>query len=133
MDDLDYLSVEDLLDIGKAVVSDFKLRDLGLLQSAVIRPKLTVFGSDAYTSFPEKVASLMHAIAKNHALTDGNKRLAWASCRIFCLINGKDLQFTDNTAEELIKAIAAGKFEVSDIVKVISNFIVIDAASPRHT
>jgi len=117
---LDYLSVEDLLEIGKSLIPDFRVRDLGLLQSAAIRPKLTVYGSDAYANFPEKVAALMHALAKNHALVDGNKRMAWAGSKIFCIINGKELRLDIDEAEELIVGIAAGKFEVAEIVKVLS-------------
>lgn len=120
MEHLDYLSVEDLLEIGKSLIPDFRVRDLGLLQSAAIRPKLTVYGSDAYANFPEKVAALMHALAKNHALVDGNKRMAWAGSKIFCIINGKELRLDIDEAEELIVGIAAGKFEVAEIVKVLS-------------
>jgi len=121
--DLDYLSVEDLLEIGKSVVPDFRVRDLGLLQSAAVRPRLTVYGAEAYVSFPEKVAALIHAVAKNHALIDGNKRLAWASGRVFCLMNGKDLHLTTDEAGKLIVDIASGKSEVNEIVITIANRI----------
>jgi death-on-curing protein len=120
VENLDYLSVEDLLEIGKSLIPDFRVRDLGLLQSAAIRPKLTVYGSDAYASFPEKVAALMHALAKNHALVDGNKRMAWAGSKIFCIINGKELRLDIDEAEELIVGIASGKYEVAEIVNVLS-------------
>ena len=123
MEHLDYLSVEDLLEIGKSIIPDFRVRDLGLLQSAAIRPKLTVYGSDAYSSFPEKVAALMHALAKNHALVDGNKRMAWAGSKIFCTMNGKELQLEIDEAEELIVGIAAGRYEVAEIVQVLSTRI----------
>jgi death on curing protein len=58
----------------------------------------------------------MHAIARNHALIDGNTRLAWAATRIFCLLNGPDLDFTVDEAEALVVAVAAGKLEVDEIV-----------------
>ena len=45
-----------------------------------------MFGEDAYPSFAEKAAALMHSLARNHPLDDGNKRLAWAATRVFCLL-----------------------------------------------
>ena len=30
-------------------------------------------------------------LARNHALVDGNKRLAWAATRVFCLLDGSGL------------------------------------------
>lgn len=120
MNKLDYLSVEDLLEIGKSLIPDFTVRDLGLLQSAASRPKLTVFGSDAYSSFPEKVAALMHSLAKNHALVHGNKRLAWASSKIFCVMNDRELKLNIDMATELISGISAGKYEVPEIAKLLA-------------
>ena len=128
MEDLDYipveyLLVEDLLDIGRYSIPDFRVRDFGLLQSAVLRPRLTIYGTEAYVSFPEKVAALMHALAQNHALVDGNKRLAWAGGRTFCLINGKDINLNVDQAESLVMEIAMGKAGVKEIVIAIANKI----------
>ena len=68
----------------------------------------TVFGAEAYPSFPEKVAALLHALARNHPLLDGSKRLAWSAARVFCLINGRDLRFGVDQAEALMLAVATG-------------------------
>ena len=128
MEDLDYipveyLSVEDLLDIGRYSIPDFRVRDFGLLQSAVLRPRLTIYGTEAYESFPEKVAALMHALAQNHALVDGNKRLAWAGGRAFCLINGKDIHINVDEAENLVMDIAKGIAGVKEITMAVANLI----------
>ena len=80
---IDYLELADILKLGQEIISDFRIRDLGLLESAVARPRTSVFGEDAYPTFPDKVAALMHSIARNHALIDGNKRLAWSAARLF--------------------------------------------------
>lgn len=120
---VEYLSVEDLLDIGRYTIPDFRVRDFGLLQMAALRPKLTVYGVEAYESFPKKVAALMHTLAQNHALIDGNKRLAWAGARAFCLLNGKDIYLNVDEAEDLIMNIAMGKAGVKEILITISNKI----------
>jgi death-on-curing protein len=101
------------------VIGGVAIRDQGLLTSAAGRPRASAFGNDAYPTFAEKAAALMHSLARNHALVDGNKRLAWAATRVFCLINGRDLAFTVDDAEELVLAIARGDLEVPEIATAI--------------
>jgi death-on-curing protein len=112
---LDYLSVEDLLEIAAGIVEAVAVRDVGLLAAASGRPQITVFGNDAYPSFEDKAAALLHSLVRNHALVDGNKRLAWAATRVFCLLNGRDLAYTVDEAEALMLAAAAGNLDVPDI------------------
>jgi death on curing protein len=112
---IDYLSVADLFDIAASVVDEVVVRDRGLLASAAGRPQSTVLGEDAYPTFADKAAALMHSLGRNHALVDGNKRLAWAATRVFCLLHGHDLDFTVDEAETLVVAVARGEVEVADI------------------
>ena len=120
---LDYLSVDDLLEIAAAVVKSSVVRDAGLLASAAARPRATVFGTDAYPSFPEKAAALLHSLARNHALVDGNKRLAWSATRVFCLLNGRDLVFTVDQAEAMVLAVANGDLDVPDLATLLAKHI----------
>jgi death-on-curing protein len=117
---VDYLTIEDLLEIAVGVLDDVAVRDRGLLASAAGRPQSSAFGEDAYPAFPEKAAALMHSLARNHALVDGNKRLAWAATRVFCLLNGHDLTFGVDEAETLVLAVARGYLDVPDIAKAIT-------------
>ncbi len=110
---IDYLSLEDLLEIAAGLIPDVVVRDIGLLSSAAARPQTTVFGDDAYVDFASKAAALMHSLARNHALVDGNKRLAWAATRIFCLLNNRDLEFDVDSAETLVVSVASGELEIS--------------------
>ena len=117
--DIDYLTLQDLIEIGSSLIADFRVRDLGLLESAANRPQTTVFGDDAYPTFAEKVAALMHSLARNHALIDGNKRIAWSAGRAFCLMNGRDIRFGIDDAESMILALAKGDLDVPDLAKLI--------------
>jgi death-on-curing protein len=117
---VDYLTLNDLIEIGTAIVADFRIRDIGLLESAANRPQTTVFGGDAYPDFPTKVAALIHSVARNHALIDGNKRLAWAGGRIFCLMNGFDIQMSQDDAYDMIIAVASGELDVRDLSEIIA-------------
>jgi death-on-curing protein len=120
----DYLTEADLVEIALGVVGDVTVRDRGLLASAAARPQSSAFGEDAYPTFAAKAAALMHSIARNHALTDGNKRLAWAATRIFCLLNGSDLKFSVDEAEMLVVAVARGDLEVPQIATSIETHLV---------
>jgi death-on-curing protein len=117
---VDHLSVEDLLEIAAGVLGDVLVRDLGGLASAAGRPRMTVFGADAYPSLAEKAAALMHSLARNHPLVDGNKRLAWAATRVFCLLNGGDLRIPVDDAERLVVGVAAGEVDVPDLAKALA-------------
>jgi death on curing protein len=45
-----------------------------------------------------KAAALMHSLAGNHALVDGNKRLALLATVVFLRVNGYVLNLTDDEA-----------------------------------
>ena len=114
---IDYLNLEDLIEIGSVIIPDFKIRDIGLLESAANRPQTTIYGKDAYPTFEDKAAALMHSLARNHCLIDGNKRIAWSATRAFCLMNGLDLMFKIDTAESLVVATAKGELDVAALSK----------------
>lgn len=109
---VDFVSLEDLLEIAEGVVPGFAVRDLGLLASAAARPRVSAFGQDAYPTFCDKAAALMHSVARNRALVDGNKRLAWSACRVFCLTNAYDLRYGVDEAEAMVVGVAAGRTDV---------------------
>ena len=105
---IDYLDIHDLLEIGNSLIPDFRVREIGLLEAAAARPQTLVFGNDAYDTFPLKAAALMHSIARNHPLVDGNKRLAWAATRTFCILNGYDIFNDVDSAEIVVLSVATG-------------------------
>jgi death-on-curing protein len=120
----DYLSAEDLLEIAIGVIKgEVVVRDHGLLASAAARPRTRAFGRDAYPEFADQVAALMHSLARNHALIDGNERLAWAATRVFCLINGRDLIVGIDEAEQLVLAVARGELDAADVARVLESHI----------
>ena len=114
-EETDHLSVEDLLEITAGVIDHVVVRDAGLLAAAAARPRVTVFGEDAYPAFEDKAAALLHSLVRNHALVDGNKRLAWSAARIFCLLNGRDLTYTVDEAKDLMLSAASGQLDVPQI------------------
>ncbi len=105
-----YLTLPELLHVAeRALGSEAPVRDHGLLQSALARPQASAFGRDAYPGLEEKAAALLHSLARDHALVDGNKRLALAATITFLGINGVRLALTNDEAYDLVMAVAAGQ------------------------
>ena len=91
------------------------VRDIGLLDSAVMRPRSSAFGQDAYPDLATKAAALMHSIARNHALVDGNRCLALLATMTFLYLNGYDSTLGQEEAVELVLGVATGLFDVEEI------------------
>jgi death-on-curing protein len=105
----DYLDLDDLLAIARqAVGGNVMVGDHGLLESALARPRASVFGQDAYTDMHLKAAALLHSLARNHALVDGNKRLAWTACRTFLAINGQWISASEDERFDFVIQVATG-------------------------
>jgi death on curing protein len=114
MTQVEFLDLDDLLQL----VRDLKagpVHDVGLLDSAVTRPKSSAFGDDAYPNLALKAAALLHSIARNHALIDGNKRLAWLATVVFLDLNGHRPDLTSDAAFDLVMDVAEGKADVEEI------------------
>jgi death-on-curing protein len=98
-DDFEYLESEDLLALAVALLGDPPpLRDAGLLASAAARPRMTLFGDDAYPDVWTKAAALLQSIVKGHPLVDGNKRLGWLATAVFLDLNGISVTDVKNDA-----------------------------------
>ena len=98
-----YLTLPELLHgAGRVLGPEVAVRDYGLLEAALARPQATAFGKDAYTSLDAKAAALLHSLARNHALIDGNKRLGLAAMIAFCGLNGRRLTLTNDQAYDLV-------------------------------
>jgi death-on-curing protein len=113
---VEYLSLEDLLGLVSALGAG-PVRDLGLLDSACHRPRSGLLGQEAYPTLVGKASALLHSLACNHALVDGNKRLALLGTVVFLRINGYYLDLTDDEAFDLILSVAAGQFDAAEIEK----------------
>ena len=92
------------------------IRDAGLLKSAIERPQTTLMGVDAYPSLHLKAAALAHSLCLNHALVDGNKRIAAIGLYVFLGINGEDLVLTNDELFDLVMAVASG--ELRDVPEI---------------
>ena len=116
-----YLTLPELLHVAERTLGPgYTVRDYGLLEAALFRPQATAFGKDAYPDLDTKAAALLHSIARNHALIDGDKRLALAAIIAFCGLNGRRLTLTNDAAYDLVISVASGKLNtVEEIAAVL--------------
>ena len=107
-----FLDLDDLMYIAaRTLGAEPDVRDAGLLESALARVQASAFGADAYPTIHEKAAALLHSLARNHALVDGNKRLALAATIAFYGVNGRRLTLGNDEVYDLVIAVAAGRID----------------------
>ena len=82
-----HLSVDEVLAVHERVLSSFGgapgLRDAGLLESALYRPR-----TGYYRDLAEMAAALFESLLMNHPFVDGNKRVAFFATDVFLRLNG---------------------------------------------
>lgn len=108
-------SLEEALYFHSEIIARFGgspgIRDLGLLESALARPR-----SGYYSSLSEQAAALMQSLALNHAFVDGNKRLAFGLTAVFLRINVFRTRVTPQEGEAfVVKRIIANRAELEEI------------------
>ncbi len=96
-----YLSVEEALELHQMLIEQFGgspgVRDLGLVESAIHRPK-----SGYYETLSIQAAALLQSFALNHAFIDGNKRVAFAAAAVFLSVNGFRIEVSASDGEAFI-------------------------------
>ncbi len=99
-----YIPIEEVLIIHDDMISryggSFGIRDMGLIESALARPKASFGGQDLYPGVLDKAAALFHSLIFNHAFTDGNKRTALTVTARFLSLNGYELKASQ---EEIVE------------------------------
>ena len=114
-----FLDLADVLALASRLLGDPPpIRDVGLLESAVARPRTVVFGVEAYETIWTKAAALLQSIVNNHALIDGNKRLGWLATAVFLELNDIPIsQASNDDVYEFVHSVASGSPEVDEIAE----------------
>ncbi len=122
---VEFLDLDDVIDLAITLFGDPPpIRDIGLLGSAVARPRTSAFGEDAYPDVWTKAAALLQSVVNNHALVDGNKRLGWFATAVFLEINGIEISCAHNDAVyELVMEVAAAQPSVDEIAQRLRELI----------
>ncbi|WP_426566503.1 type II toxin-antitoxin system death-on-curing family toxin [Angustibacter sp. McL0619] len=121
----DYLTLDDVL--SRVARLGLTVKDVGLLDSAVQRCRSSAFGQDAYPTLAEKAAALLHSLAQNQPLVDGNKRIALLCAHAFLWINAHEIWAEDDALFDLMIDLASG---LDDLPTIAERLRVVSV--PRH-
>lgn len=106
----EYITLDEALRIHEVLLAAFGgaagVRDMGLLESALLRPQTGYYGD-----LIEEAAALWESLAMIHPFVDGNKRVAYAVLELFLQLNGLDIVPDNITIETFIyRHLEAGTF-----------------------
>lgn len=114
-----YLTPENVIQIHFEIVEETGgsqgLRDLGLLESAVMRPQQTFAGKDLYPTLGIKAAALVHSLLLNHMFVDGNKRTATISMIEFLIFNKRKFTATNKDIVDFAMRVENSKPTIEEI------------------
>ncbi len=113
MDDPIWISEQLAISIHQRQLSEHGgiagVRDMGLLSSALARPRQLFAYSEPTADIPSMAAAYAFGIARNHPFLDGNKRTAAVVCETFIILNGLALIADDQEMYETFLNLAAGQ------------------------
>ncbi len=113
-----YLNTVELIIINEELIGhQSQLRDVDLLEAAVLRPQASAFGEDAYPTISEKAAAFFHSLSRNHAFVDGNKRTSTVAVLLFLELNGYRVTWEPQAALEFILDISTGIHDIAAITQ----------------
>jgi death on curing protein len=90
------------------------LRDVGLFESALARPK-NLRAYDEAADVASFAACYAFGLAKNHAFVDGNKRVAFIAAAMFLRLNGHRLTADQVQATLVMLSVASGSFGENEL------------------
>ena len=112
-----YPTLAETLELHRRLLERFGgkdgVRDLGLLESALMRPR-----TGYYKTLSLEAAALLQSLSQNHAFIDGNKRVAFATTAIFLRMNGYRLKVdADNGESFLIERVIKKRVPIEEIAE----------------
>ena len=95
-------------------------RDLGLLESALFRPR-----TGYYSDITEMAAALFESLLMNHPFVDGNKRVAFFATDVFLRLNGWRFEVDGEAAHAfLVGLLDAGECDFDRLLPWIRRSVV---------
>ena len=92
------------------------LRDSGLLESALARPRQH-YAYRKGTSLPDLAAIYVAGIVRNHPFVDGNKRTGFVIGVLFLELKGFEFLAQEEDAAQAIMDLAAGALREADFAR----------------
>ena len=91
------------------------VRDIGHIESALMRANASFGGTDAYSTISEKAAAVCCGLIGNHGFVDGNKRIGVMAMMLILKKNGIALEYTQAELIGIGLDAAQGKISVTEV------------------
>jgi death on curing protein len=108
------------------------LRDEGLFESALARPRQRRAYGDPAPDLADLAAALAFGLARNHPFVDGNERTAAVCCETFIELNGAALESDDLELFQQYLALAEGKLAERDFASWLRERLRVAPQSGAH-
>jgi len=99
------------------------IRDMGLLESAVMGCSQTFGSNELNPTVVEKASRMAYSICKNHPFIDGNKRVAVTALLVILRMNDVSLSFLQPELISLGLGIADGSIDYEEIISWVHTHI----------
>jgi death-on-curing protein len=114
-DEIRFLTIEQVLTIHQKMIERYggepTLRDIGLIDSAVMMPQQSFAGDLLHPTMASMAAAYLFHLCSNHGFADGNKRTAVGTALVFLDANGHALALTIDELEQITLDVARASLE----------------------
>jgi death-on-curing protein len=123
MESVRFLTIEQVLAIHRKMIENYggdpTIRDLGLIDSAVMMPQQSFGGEYLHPSVASIAAAYLFHLCSNHGFADEDKRTALGAALVFLDANGYELFLTKNELEQITLDVAEGKLNKVDLTQLL--------------
>lgn len=124
-----YLTEQEVIAINQFLIQKYSpgelvgVKEAGLLNSAVSRPKAAFDGEDVYPAVSEKAAALFESLVQHHCFHNANKRTAFVSMQQFLRYNGFRFVMDQERAVEFTVDLVLKKYAFDELVQSIADHL----------
>ena len=116
-----YISLDEVIAIHDNMITLYGgshgIRDLGLVEAAISRPRASFGGEDLYPDIFSKSSALFHSLMFNHAFVDGNKRTTITTTARFLSLNGYELTVSERQFVDFPLQVENSHLTIQEIAK----------------
>ena len=121
-----YLNAQELLVIHSEIIDQtgglHGVRDIGLLQSIIAKPRGRFGGKELYKGIFLKAAAYLQSLVQYHVFLDGNKRTAVGATARFLFLNRYELKATNKEVESFTLKVAVKKLNLETIASWLKRY-----------
>ena len=118
-----YLSLAEIVEIHDVLIErhggSTGIKDIGLVESALMAPQQTFGGELLLPTLEEQCARLWFGFVQNHGFVDGNKRVGFAAANTFLRMNKHRFRFGSDKAEQITVLVASSRIDLVGLTEIV--------------